>query len=516
MKNRSRSVLSVINILSGFANRFLVSFLKLLGRVVFFRFLSAELYGVSGLFSNVLGLLALAELGIGTAITFSLYQPIADRNEEKIRSLMAFYKTAYRVISLVVLLLGLALMPFLPHLIRDSHTIDHFYPIYLIFLANMVIDYLFSYKRTLATASQEGYLLVPFTTVFEALICILQIAVVFFLHKNPACFLIYLGVQTLCLIAQNLVINAYLDRKYPLLKDVSRAGKLESAERKSILINIKALTYHKVGGVIVAGTDNLLISKLVDLVSVGLYSNYSTMIATVSGLVYLFVGNTTASFGNLIAKEKPAKRLAVFEELSFFYAALYSVCTTLFLTLFQPFIRFAYGEGFTLPLPVVILVVLANFYLLGQTYVLDVVKSAAGLYDQDKWVPLVQSVLNLGISVVLGLRIGLAGIFVGTLVSTLVPLLAKPVILYKSVFAISSTRYFRSLAYEILVTGVMCGASFWLCSILPETSAGLAIAVNLLVTLPVSVGVFLLFHYRSPYLGSLFVRVKNLFSRKEK
>ena len=122
----SRSALSALNVLSGFANRFLTSFLKLLGRIVFLRYLSAELYGVSGLFSNVLGLLALAELGIGSAITFSLYKPIAEKDEEKIRSLMSLYKKAYGIIAGTVLVLGLSLMPFLTKLIKDYQGIDYF------------------------------------------------------------------------------------------------------------------------------------------------------------------------------------------------------------------------------------------------------------------------------------------------------------------------------------------------------------------------------------------------------
>lgn len=512
--NRSRTALSVLNILSGFANRFLVSILKLLGRVVFFRYLSAELYGVSGLFSNVLGLLALAELGIGTAITFSLYTPLAENDREKLKTLMAFYKKAYRIIALAVTVLGLGLMPFLPHLIRDYQGIDHFYLIYLIFLANMVIDYFFSYKRTLATAAQEGYRLVPFTTGFELAVCILQILVIVLLHRSPYCFLIYLAVQTLCIFIQNLVINRYLDRHYPILLDKKNVLPLGEAEKKSILTNVKALMYHKIGSVVVAGTDNLLISRLVDLVTVGLYSNYATMISTVSGLVYLFVGNTTASFGNLIAKEPPKKRLEVFEELQFFYFALYGICTAFFITLFQPFIAWAYGEEFSLSLPVVLLVVVANFYLLGLTYVLDVVKSAAGLYDRDKWVPMAQAAVNLGISILLGLRIGLAGIFWGTLLSTLIPLFVKPVIIYRDVFEKSPLSYFLTLLYEIVTTAILCGASLGLGLLIPIEGALPQLLVRFAVTGVVSVGLFFLFHFKSPHLPSLMGRVKKLLFRK--
>lgn len=510
--NRSRTRLSLLNILSGFANRFLVSILKLLGRVIFFRFLSAELYGVSGLFGNVLGLLSLAELGVGNAITFSLYSPIAEGNEEKIRSLMAFYKKAYRIIALSVLGLGLALLPFLPSLTNGGENIDHFYLIYLLFLANTVIEYLFSYKRTLANAAQESYRLVPFTTGFEAALCLVQIGIIFLFHKSPYCFLIYLSAQTLSIFFQNLVINSYLDKKYPLLRTLSRAPALEQEEKSGIFVNVRALMMHKFGGVVVSSTDNLLISKLVDLVTVGLYSNYSALITSVSGIVYLFVGNTTSSFGNLIAAESPKKRQKVFFEMQFFSRALYGFSAAFLLNLFRPFISFAYGEEFCLSFSVVALIV-ANYYLLGMTYVLDVVKSAAGLYDKDKFVPLLQSAVNLAVSIVLGKILGLAGIFIGTLVSTLVPLISKPVVVFPAVFASSPFSYFKPLFFGIGETALMCLLPYGISLLLPQTSPLGDLAVSFFITAAVAGGIFLAFNFRNPHLPALFHRVKHLLKR---
>ena len=515
-RNSSRTVLSAVNILSGFANRLLTSLLKLLGRIVFFRLLSAELYGVSGLFSNVLGLLSFAELGIGTAITFSLYRPIAENDEEKIASLMRFYRTAYRVIALIVLLIGSALTPFLTGMIRDYQGIDHFYFIYYLFLFNMVIDYLFSYKKTLAIASQEAYRLVPFTTGGEALTCLLQIAVLFIFSRQPYCFLLYLAVQTVCILLQNLAINAYLDKTYPVLAKTAGAAPLEKSEKKDLFVNVKALIYHKIGTIAVAGTDNLLISKLIGLTEVGLYANYNAMIVAVSGIVYLFAGNTTASFGNLIASETPAKRRAVFEEAQFFYFALYGIGCAFFLTVFQPFISLAYGEKFCLDFPTVVLVVVSNFYLLGITYVLDVVKGAAGLYDKDKWLPLLQAATNLAVSIVLGKKLGLVGIFWGTFVSTWIPLLCKPVILYRYVFRSSPVPYFRTLIFELFSTAAMSAASLGVCRLVPATvTPFLRLILHLVITLIVALSIFFALHASSPHLPALLRRVKGLIPRRK-
>lgn len=513
-REKTRTFLSFLNVFSGVLNRVLVAGIKLASKIVFLRYLSEELYGVSGLFSNVLGLLALAELGLGTAITFSLYRPLAEKDEEKTAVLMAFYRRAYRTISLVILLLGLALMPFLPYFINGETGIDHLWLIYLLFLANMVIEYLFSYKRTIATASQEAYRLAPFTTGFEFAVAAAQIAVIVAFHAAPWCYFLYLSVQTVLIFVENLVINRYLDRKYPVLKKIPAHAALPDAEKKTIFTNVRALIFHKIGGVVVAGTDNLLISKLIDLVTVGHYLNYSSLITTVSGVVYLFVGNTTASFGNLIVTETPDRRRETFHELLLFYSALYSVGTACFFNLFTPFITLAYGERFLLPRAVVILVVTANFYLLGQTYVLDVVKSAAGLYDRDKWVPLAQAALNLGVSIWLGKTIGLAGIFIGTLVSTLLPLIAKPVIVYRQVFDASPAVYFGKFFYEAAVAAALCAGSAGLCRLFPDAlSLPARLAVNLFVSVIAGGGLFLLCHLKSRYLPALFRRFGSLLKK---
>ena len=144
-----------------FTNNILLNLFRFILRIIFVKVLNEVYLGVDGLLSNVLGILALSELGIGTAINFSLYKPLADKDEKKINSLMRFYKKAYMIISIVVLVLGLGLLPFLGFFIKDSSGIEHLNIIYLIFLANMVIGYLFSYKRTLITADQNNYKIMP-------------------------------------------------------------------------------------------------------------------------------------------------------------------------------------------------------------------------------------------------------------------------------------------------------------------------------------------------------------------
>lgn len=509
----SRTAASVKNAAAGLAYRMAVSVLKLVVKMVFVRHLSEALYGVSGLFGNVLGLLALADLGVDTAVTFALYRPLAEKNHEQIAAVMAFLKKAYRVIALSVLGLGLILVPFLPSLVKGEG-VDHLRLYYLVYLGNMVMEYLFSYRRTLARASQEAWRLAPFQTLFDALIASGQIAVLLLFYKHPWCYFVFLLIQSAGLLAQNLVINRVLDRVYPVLK--ANAPPLPAQEKQSIFKNIRALLFHKVGSVVVAGTDNLIISAMIDLVLVGHYANYASLIATVTGVVYVITGNATASFGNLLAGKDEEKRLPVFREWMVACSFLYGVCSAFFITLFRPFITLAYGEKFLLSPGVVVLIVAANFYLLGLSSSLDVVKAAAGLYDPDKWAPIVQSVLNLAVSIVLAWRIGLAGVFIGTLVSVMVPLTVKPFVLYRHLFGGKPRRYFLCFLSEAALTAGVAALCWFLCGLLEPENLLLNLLWRLLITLLTAPTLFIAAHCPFAPFRALVQRALGLFRRKDK
>ena len=431
------------------ANSLFLNILKFVSRIVFIKVLSDVYLGVNGLLSNVLGILALAELGIGTAINYSLYKPIAKKNEEKIKSLMLFYKKCYRVIAIVVLILGLGLMPFLSFFIKDTSGIKNLNIIYLIFLANMVIGYLFSYKRTLIIADQKNYKINPFIIFYNFLTTILQI-IVLLCFKN---YIIYLLVQTLCIILENLTINRYIDKQYPFLKDINNSKKIGKKELTEIKTNIKALMLHKIGTYVLTATDNIVISKYIGIVTVGIYSNYVLIHSAISNFIYMFISNTTASLGNLIAEGDVNKRSKIFNEMNFISFYLYGVTSLCLLFVFNPFIQFVFGIKYLFAFPVVILIVI-NYYIVGINQVPIIVQSASGTYKYDKFIPLMEAITNLVISIVLVNLIGLPGILIGTLVSYLLPLITKPYVAYKYVLKKPVKTYFIEFFKQLLVLTV--------------------------------------------------------------
>lgn len=502
---------SIKNIIMNFLYNLLNYGLRFASRIFFVKTLAEVYLGVNGLLSNVLGILALTELGIGTAIGYSLYDPLAKNDTKKVRSLMQFYKKAYQIIALVVLVLGLILLPFIPYLIKDTTGIENLSIIYLIFLINMVIGYLFSYKRTLISSDQKNYLIVPYTMFFNIITSVLQI-VVLLIFKD---YIIYLLVQSICTIAENIVINRYIDKKYPYLVSNDEVTSIEKEELSTIKTKIKALLLHKVGSYTLSSTDNLIISKLIGIVVVGIYSNYSLIISMVSSFIYLLISNVISSLGNLIASENPKKCLKVFDEMNFTCFVLYGISSICLINLFNPFIELVFGTNYLLSMLVVYIIVI-NHYLTGMNNVVISIQTASGLYEKDKYVPLIQSAVNLIISIYLAKKIGLAGVFIGTIISTLIPLIVKPCIVYKEIFKEKVTLYFKDFTIQTIIIVLSAIISAFITKYVNIENAYLNLAFLLLISIIIPGTLIILIYRRKEAYQNVISRVKHIFSKFSK
>lgn len=502
---------SIKNIIMNFLYNLLNYGLRFASRIFFVKTLAEVYLGVNGLLSNVLGILALTELGIGTAIGYSLYDPLAKNDTKKVRSLMQFYKKAYQIIALVVLVLGLILLPFIPYLIKDTTGIENLSIIYLIFLLNMVIGYLFSYKRTLINSDQKNYLIVPYTMFFNIITSVLQI-VVLLIFKN---YIIYLLVQSICTIVENIVINRYIDKKYPYLVSNEEVTPIEKEELSTIKTKIKALLLHKVGSYTLSSTDNLIISKLIGIVVVGIYSNYSLIISMVSSFIYLLISNVISSLGNLIASENPKKCLKVFDEMNFTCFVLYGISSICLINLFNPFIELVFGTNYLLSMLVVYIIVI-NHYLTGMNNVVISIQTASGLYEKDKYVPLIQSAVNLIISIYLAKKIGLAGVFIGTIISTLIPLIVKPCIVYKEIFKEKISLYFKDFTIQTIIIVLSAIISAFITKYVNIENAYLNLAFLLLISIIIPGTLIILIYRKKEAYQNVISRVKHIFSKFSK
>lgn len=406
-----RTKKSLINMFVGFGGQGLSFIISFVNRIVFIHYLSAEYLGVNGLFGNVIGMLSLAELGIGSAIVFSLYKPLAENDRDQIGRLMNLYKQMYRRVAVAVAGIGMALFPFLDHLVKGQ-SVPHLRLIYLMYLANSVLSYLFSYKCSIFMADQRSYIKVVWEQAMHLIQMLIQILVLV-LTRN---FLLYLGIQMVCNLFVYIMIAWHADREYPYLKKYHELP--EPQIREGITRNIKAMFMHKLGAIFVQGTDNLLVSAFVGLASVGIYSNYSMIMTNINSLLTRILEAFSASVGNLGATEKEGRIHEVYRTADFLMYLIYSYIAGGLLFLYNPFIRVFFGADYLFPMSIVWIIV-ANFYLNGMRQTNLIFREAMGLFWYDRYKSIAEGIVNLIVSVLLVRRFEVAGIFLGTIVSTL-------------------------------------------------------------------------------------------------
>ncbi|MBW9155669.1 lipopolysaccharide biosynthesis protein [Clostridium tagluense] len=451
---------SLNNIIFNLGSTFITYILSFVSRSIFIYTLGAQYLGVNGLFSNILMMLSLAELGIGTAINFSLYKPIAQKDNNKISTLMTFYRKSYSLIGCIVAVFGFILMFFLHYIIKDANTIENLRTIYLLYLFSTVSGYFLSYKTTLVSAYQKDYTLVPINVAMSAITILSQI-VILMVTKS---FIYYLFVQIIFGFIQRIIINNVITKQYKDI-DFKTKEKLPQSELNVIIKNVKAMFYHKIGDYCVNGTDNIVISTFVGIKAVGFYSNYTLLITTVNAIIMIIFNSTSASFGDLIAKEKPEKRLEKFRVLNFLGFWFFGFATICFYNLLNPFITLWIGNKYILDLSIIIPVII-NYYLVGMRVSLGIVKSSGGVYAQDRFVPLIQAIVNLFFSIILVKYIGLAGVFWGTVISAFVPMIYRPYVVYKYIFETSCKKYLIQYTQYLLVVVVNIFVTSTLCKML--------------------------------------------------
>ncbi|WP_214760002.1 hypothetical protein [Exiguobacterium sp. s146] len=434
---------------------------QFISRTIFIQTLGVIYLGINGLFTNILTILSLAELGLGSAITFSLYKPLADNDKIKISGLMNLFRKAYLVIGIIVLIIGLSLIPFLNIFFEEKPDVENLEIIFLLFLINTVSTYLLSYKRSIIIADQKNYIIIVIHTFFTLFMSVLQIMILIVFES----FIIYLCVQIIATISINLFISQKADKMYPYLKK-SQHIILETTFKAEIFRKIRAMSYHQIGQVLVIGTDNLLISMFIGINFVGIYSNYLMIIGVISALTNQLLNSVAASIGNATASESIEKNSDIFQKLFFGTFIIFSFCSVSLFTLLNPFIEMWLGKEYLLSNALVILIIV-NFYLSSMRRSVLSYRNALGLYYQDRYKPLVEVVINLVSSYIFIQFYGLAGVFLGTILSTLATSVwIEPYILYKYYFKKNLLNYAKSYIQYILITIIITIFAFYSTSLI--------------------------------------------------
>ena len=415
-------------------------------RTFFVKYLGKEYLGVNGLFSNILTILSLADLGISSVLIYSMYKPLAEKDEEKLKKLTNEYRKIYNVIALVVLVVGLSLTPFLNIFIKNENHIPNIQLIYILYLSNTVVSYLCIYKISIINADQKGYLVTLRQQLFNIIANIIMILSLV-IWKN---FIVYLIIQILFSIISNIYLSKYAEKLYPCIKDI-KGHKLEDNDKKEIKKNTLALMCHKVGGVVVGGTDNVIISAVVGLKSVGMYSNYLMITRAINKFATQFFNSIVSSVGNLNVEKDKNYLYDIFKKIHFLNAWIYIFSTVCLINLFNPFIKLWLGIDYVFSFEIVLVIAL-NFYVDGMRQTVLSFKDAMGIFWSDRFKPIIEAVVNLVVSLILAYKFGIIGVLLGTTISFLfVAVWIESLVLYRDGFNKKWIEYVKIYIKEFLI-----------------------------------------------------------------
>lgn len=432
---------SIKNIITGILQQGVVLILGFISRKIFVSYLGVELLGINGLLSNILSMLGLVELGIGTAIYYSLYRPIAEEDYGQINAIMKLYSRVYKYIGAIVGILGIILIPLLKYIVNTDINMKYVNIVFIVFLVDSVISYFLAYRRNIFSADQKDYVLNKIGVIFSILTSVLQITIIIFTQN----YILYLIIKILIVFIQNLIIYYLTNKYYPYLRN-NKSEPLKPEIKYELIKNVKALIIMKMAVYCVTGTDNILISIFVGVTTVGIYSNYALLINTVNSLIQQIFSGIRASFGNFLIKKTTEQGHEIFEILYFVNFWISTLCATLLFVLINPFITIWLGKNMLLPIEVVAIIVF-NFYFISMTNSIEIVRSAAGMYSPYpffKYWAFIEGIINLIASVILVgiLKYGIIGIFLGTTLSSFITVYVLPWNVYKYVFKMDSKKYY--------------------------------------------------------------------------
>ena len=489
----SRLKNSALNFASGFLGRALTILLNFVVRTIFIYCLNEAYLSVNGLYSNILTVLSLAELGFGSAMVYRMYAPVAVKDYQKTAALLQFYKKIYIIIGVVIFLLGLCVIPFMDYIIKDKPDISGLTLYYIFFLVNTSISYwLSSYKASVLYADQKEYIKTNVQNTMAILQSGLQIVLLLLFRK----YLLYLLVQLVGNIFLNLYVAHLVDKRYPEIQTYQGAS-LSAEERMQIRKDTEALVLSRFGHVALNGTDNIIISAVVGVLWVGRLSNYTLICDSVTSVLCQITAAITGSLGNFFATEDKHAGYALFKKVEFLNFWLYGFSFIALVTLLDPFVQIWAGGRFVLGLPISIAIAI-NFFVAGYMNTLWVFRSTLGLFKQGKFRPILVAILNIVLSIVLGRLWGVFGVLFATFLSrAAISLWYDPLILHRYGFEVSCkpffARYFRRV---LLLTAVLIAMLTIRYVVLSSATTVLRFAVMTMVTAIVPNAIFWLAYRR--------------------
>lgn len=478
------------NIVWGILSKVISLGLPFVTRTVMIYTMGMQYVGLGSLFTSILQVLSFAELGIGSALVFSMYKPIAEGDDDKVCALLNFYRKTYRVIGCVILIFGLVMMPFLQYLIAGDLPSDiNLQVLFLIYLLNNVLGYfLFAYKQSLFTASQRTDMISKIGMGLQLFSSIAQILALVLLRNYYA----YAAVIPAITCLNNICVGVLTDKYYPQYKC---KGEIEKEELHSIEKKVGGMVFQKIGGIVLTSVDTIVISAFLGLTSLALYQNYYYIITALFGFLTVIMQSIIAGVGNSVASETVSKNYSNFKKFNFIYIWIVSWCTTCLLCLYQPFMQIWVGTENMFGMGMVVLFGL-YFFVYKWCDMLYVYQEACGIWWETKFIPFIAAIVNLIVNIILVETIGLPGILISTIVSVVfIYDTGYAKVLFKTYFESVDEglkQYWSRQIGYILTASIACAITVAVCSLPTIESAWLRLIVNGIICVLIPNAVFVL------------------------
>lgn len=457
----SRVENSIRNTIYALGTQIISMLMSFIVRTVFIYTLGKNYLGFNGLFSNIFSILSLTELGMGTAIIYSMYKPVAQEDHRKIAALLNLYRTFYRIVGIIVAILGLSLLPFLDYLVSGIQDIPELEIIYLLYLSSSVISYFFAYKKSMLTVYQQDYISSRINLLINFIQGIIQIAILILWHN----YILYLLVLTISTFFNNWLNSLYADYKYQYLKEY-RSERVDEETKQKIYTDVKAIFVSRISSAIVTSTDNLLISAFVSTIILGLYSNYIMLINVVNTIINRILDSLVGSVGNLIAVESIERVYLIFKRVLFINYWLVAFSSMSFFILANPFITLWIGKSYLLSSGIIFMIALNLFMrLIRNTFIMF--NNAFGHFVELKKKNIIEPIINIVASLlfILVFKMGIIGVLLGTFVSNITTnFWLEPYLIFKKC-QVSLKEYFKIAANYLLTSIVAGGLTYILCDI---------------------------------------------------
>lgn len=473
----SRTKNAVRNIYSGMFNKIFTIFFPFLIRTVLIKKIGIEYAGLNSLFSSILQVLNLTELGFASAVVYSMYKPIAEDDKDTICALLNFYKRVYFIIGLVILALGTAVMPFLPHLIKGNIPQDiNIYVLYSIYLVNTSLSYLlFGYKNSLLNAHQRRDVISNILTITQGLMNICQLLILVTI-KN---YYLYVLMMPIFTVLNNVMVGIKTKRMFP---EYSCKGKLDISVKKDIRKKVAGLMISKLAQTSRNSFDSIFISAFLGLAMTTIYSNYLLVISAITGILNIVINSLQAGVGNTLQTETKEKNYENLKKFNLLYTLFVGWCTTCMLCMYQSFMELWLGKDFLLPFGAVVLLCL-YFYILKAGDINSLYYNASGMWWHGKYRAITEALLNLLGNFILVKYIGIYGIVISTVITAIIGHFWNGQFLFKLYYKNNKMiRYFLFEGMIAVMSFSICILTFTATTFIPELDATRTFIFTLLIT----------------------------------